>query len=150
MLTPRDIENKEFQKKMVFNGYDADEVEDFLEEILRDYEILYKENIELKDKANSLNDGISHYKSMEDTLQNTLMVAQNAAEDLKNNAKKEAENIIGNANNKAQEILSEINNKLTAKQIEYDELVKQVEVYKAKTEALLISQLELLKEQSKD
>ena len=41
MLTPLDIENKKFQKQMM-NGYNVDEVDDFLDEITVDYEKLYK------------------------------------------------------------------------------------------------------------
>ena len=151
MLTPLDIQNKLFTKRnFIINGYDTDEVDDFLDEILKDYETLYKENIELKDKASSLNDGITHYKSIEDMLQNTLMLAQNTAEDVKKNAQQEADNIINAANQKVNEALSDINNKINMKQIEYDELVNKYNVFKAKMESLLISQLELLKEQAKE
>ncbi len=149
MLTPLEIENMKFSKQLV-NGYNTDEIDEFLDDILKDYETLYKENIELKDKTSSLNDGITHYKSMEDMLQSTLILAQNTAEEVKENAKKEAETILASANQKVSESLSDINQKLTAKQIEYDELQKQFDVYKAKMESLLISQLELLKGQNRD
>ena len=43
MITPLDIENKKFSKQMV-NGYNVDEVDEFLDEITADYEKLYKEN----------------------------------------------------------------------------------------------------------
>ena len=47
MITPLDIENKKFSKQMV-NGYNVDEVDEFLDEITADYEKLYKENKALK------------------------------------------------------------------------------------------------------
>ena len=149
MLTPLEIENQKFSKQIV-NGYNTDEVDEFLDEILKDYETLYKENVELKSQTVSLNDGITHYKSMEDMLQSTLLLAQNTAEEVKKNAQKEAENILAEANQKVNESLSDINQMITKKQIEYEELKKQFDVYKAKMESILISQLELLKEQSKD
>ena len=46
MITPLDIENKKFSKQMV-NGYNVDEVDEFLDEITADYEKLYKENMGL-------------------------------------------------------------------------------------------------------
>ena len=96
MLTPLDIENKTFNKQ-IMSGYNVDEVQNFMNELLRDYEKLYKENIEYKDKIDMLNQGIQHYKSIEDTLQNALVVAQGTAESVKQNAKAEADNIIKEA-----------------------------------------------------
>lgn len=92
MITPLDIENKTFSKQVV-SGYNVDEVKQFMATLLTDYEKLYKENIEYKDKIEVLNQGIQHYKSIEDTLQNALIVAQGTAETVKKNAKAEAENI---------------------------------------------------------
>ncbi|MBR6640970.1 MAG: DivIVA domain-containing protein, partial [Clostridia bacterium] len=89
MLTPLEIENKTFGKQVV-NGYSTAEVHEFMATLLRDYEQLYKENIEYKDKIEMLNQGIQHYKSIEDTLQNALIVAQGTAESVKQNAKAEA------------------------------------------------------------
>ncbi len=149
MLTPLEIENMKFSKQVV-NGYNTDEVDDFLDEVLKDYEVLYKENIELKDKASSLNDGITHYKSIEDTLQNTLMLAQNTADELKSAAQKEADTIIASANQKVSEALSGINQKIAIKEMEYTELVNKYNVYRAKMESLINSQLELLKEHKAD
>ena len=149
MLTPLEIENMKFSKQVV-NGYNTEEVDDFLDELLKDYELLYKENKELKDKASSLNDGITHYKSIEDTLQNTLMLAQNTADGLKAAAQKEADSIIAAANQKVSEALASINQKLVLKEMEYTELVNKHNVYKAKMESLINSQLELLKEHKAD
>ena len=61
MLTPLDIENKTFGKQMM-NGYNTTEVHEFMATLLRDYEKIYKENIEYKDKIAVLNQGIQHYK----------------------------------------------------------------------------------------
>ena len=61
MITPLDIENKTFSKQVV-SGYNVDEVKQFMATLLTDYEKLYKENIEYKDKIEVLNQGIQHYK----------------------------------------------------------------------------------------
>ena len=145
MITPLDIENKTFSKQMV-NGYNVEEVKDFMDTLLADYEKLYKENIEYKDKIAVLNQGIQHYKSIEDTLQNALVVAQGTAETVKKNAKVEAENILKEAELNAIKSVDEINQKAVEKKLQLDDAKKQFDVYKAKMEALLISQLELLKE----
>ncbi len=117
--------------------------------VLKDYEKLYKENIEYKDKVAMLNQGIQHYKSIEDTLQNALIVAQGTAETVKQNAKVEADNILKQAEINATKSVDEIKKQITEKEMQYDETKKQFDVYKAKMESLLISQLELLKEMTK-
>ncbi len=69
-------------------GFSSQEVKTFLADILKDYEKIYKENIELKDKVKLLNDGIQYYKTIEGTLQNTLLLAEKTAEETKANAHK--------------------------------------------------------------
>ncbi len=145
MLTPLEIENKTFNKQVV-NGYSTNEVHEFMTTLLKDYEQLYKENIEYKDKIAVLNQGIQHYKSIEETLQNALIVAQGTAETVKQNAKAEADNILKEAEINANKSVDEIKKQIMEKEIQYGEAKKQFNVYKAKMEALLISQLEILKE----
>lgn len=149
MLTPLDIENKTFNKQ-IMSGYSIEEVQTFMSELLKDYEKLYKENIEYKDKIDMLNQGIQHYKSIEDTLQNALVVAQGTAESVKQNAKVQADNIIKEAEINAQKSVDDINKQVIEKRMQLDEARKQFEVYKAKMESLLISQLEILKEVNKN
>ena len=149
MITPLDIENKTFRKQAV-NGYSTAEVHEFMAELLQDYEKLYKENIEYKDKIATLNQGIQHYKAIEDTLQNALVVAQGTAETVKQNARVEADNILKEAELSARKSVDEIGQKVLEKQLKLEETEKQFDVYKAKMEALLISQLELLKDMNKD
>ena len=131
-------------------GYNTEEVQAFLNELLIDYEKLYKENIEYKDKIEVLNQGIQHYKSIEDTLQNALVVAQGTAESVKNSAKLEADNIIKEAELNALKSVDDINKQVLEKKMLLDDTKKQFEVYKAKMESLLISQLEILKEVNKN
>ena len=149
MITPLDIENKTFKKQAV-NGYSTQEVQDFMAELLKDYERIYKENIEYKDKIAVLNQGIQHYKAIEDTLQNALIVAQGTAETVKANAKVEADNILRDAELNAKKSVDEIAQRVVEKQLKLQETQKQFDVYKAKMEALLISQLELLKDINND
>lgn len=97
-----------------------------------------------------LNQGIQHYKSIEDTLQNALVVAQGTAETVKQTAKAEADNIIKEAEINALKSVDDINKQVIEKRMQLDEAKKQFDVYKAKMEALLISQLEILKEVNKN
>ena len=149
MITPLDIENKKFSKQMV-NGYNVDEVDEFLDEITADYEKLYKENKELKDNTEELHNDVGQYKNIESTLQNTLVIAQKTADEIQNVAKQQAEQIIKDAEHQAKTRLDELNTQIMIKEKEISELKKQFNVYKAKMESLLISQLELIKDMAEE
>ena len=149
MLTPLDIENKKFSKQMM-NGYSVEEVDDFLDDLTVDYSKNYKEATELKAKVDELNKSLEHYKMIEKTLQNTLVMAQTTAEDIKNVAKQQADQIVSEAKGTAQKQANELENEIIAKKKELEDVKKQFDIYKAKMESLLISQLELLKDVNKD
>ena len=86
MYTPLDIENKKFAKQMM-NGYSVDEVDEFLDELTADYEKLYKQSNEANTKIAELEENMEKYKSLESTLNNTLIMAQSTADDIKKAAK---------------------------------------------------------------
>ena len=145
MITPLDIENKKFSKQ-IMNGYSVDEVDEFLDEIVIDYSKNYKEVSELYSKIEELTNRLEHYEKIEGTLQNTLLMAQSTAEDVKNVAKKQADQIIKDAQTVAQKNVDDLQQEIVLKQKELEDIKKQFDIYKAKMEALLISQLELLKD----
>lgn len=149
MLTPLEIENKKFAKQMM-NGYNVDEVDEFLDLLTADYEKLYRENAESKEKIEQLNGDIAHYKTIENTLQSTLMMAQSTAEEVKNVARQQAEQIINDAQTTAKQEAMNLEQEIVLKKKELEDAQKQFDIYKAKMESLLISQLELLKEINKD
>ena len=149
MITPLDIENKKFSRKMV-NGYDVEEVDDFLDQLTSDYEAKCRD-ISEKDKIIAqLEKDLVHYRTIESTLQNTLVIAQSAADEVKNTAKQQADQIIKEAEGTAKLSLDSLNQSIVLKQREKDEMEKQFDIYKAKMESLLISQLELIKDMKKD
>lgn len=160
MITPLDIENKKFSKQMM-NGYNVEEVDEFLDELVEDYGKNYKDLSTANSKIEELENSLSHYKMIEATLQNTLVMAQSTAEEVKNVAKQQAEQIVNEARQQAEEIsktskesvvktLNDLEQQISLKEKEIDDLNKQFDIYKAKMESLLISQLELLKEVNKE
>jgi cell division initiation protein len=149
MITPLDIENKRFSKKKL-NGYDPDEVDDFLDELTRDYEVLYKKSKESDKEIEDLKEKLDHYVQIESTLQNTLIMAQSAAKEVKDAAQKQADQMISEALAKSKEATFDIEQEKINKQKELDALERQMSVYKTKMESLLVSQLDLLKEMNKD
>ena len=149
MITPLDIENKKFSRKMV-NGYDVEEVDEFLDQLTSDYEQKCREISEKDNRIAQLEKDLVHYKTIEGTLQNTLVIAQSAADEVKNTAKQQADQIIKEAESTARQSLDSLNQSIALKQREKDEIEKQFDIYKAKMESLLISQLELIKDMKKD
>ena len=149
MITPLDIENKKFAKQMM-NGYSVEEVDEFLDDLTVDYEKAYKQSTELKARVDELERSLLHYKTIEDTLQNTLVMAQSTAEEVKEVARQQAEQIIKEAEGNARKSVDDLGQEILMKKKELEDIKKQFDVYKAKMESLLISQLELLKDINKD
>ena len=144
MMTPLDIENKRFKKE--FSGYSKVEVQEFLNTVGESYEAIYKENLANKDKINMLSNAIKQYKSMEETLQSAILVAQSAGDEVVHNAKKRAENIIAEAETNAANILADANREVTRISYEYEEMKRTVEVFRTRVLSLLTSQLDIVKE----
>ena len=147
-LTPLDIHNKEFSKKL--RGYDEDEVNEFLDQIIKDYEGLIRENKELQNQMSTLNEKLGHFSNIEETLSKAIIVAQDAADELKSNSKKEAQLIIKEAEKNADRIINESLAKSRKIALEMEELKKQATIYRTRFRALLEAQIEMLKEDSWD
>jgi cell division initiation protein len=104
-LTPLDIRHKEFKRGM--RGYADVEVDEFLDQIADEYERLFKENIDLQERVEALEDKVSGYRRIEETLQKTLVNAQANAEEQKQNANKQAQLVLQDAELKARQLVNE-------------------------------------------
>lgn len=144
MLTPLDIHNKEFKKS--FRGYNEEDVDEFLDKVIKDYEQLYRENIEIKENLDRLTSKLEHFQHMENTLHNTLIIAQETAEEVKFNAKRTTELMIKEAEVQAQKMIEEASNKVRRMSSEYEGLQKQDQIYRMRVRNLVQAQLEILGE----
>ncbi len=144
MITPVDIQNHEFTKQAF--GYGKHQVDEFLLEVSAEFEKTYRENLELKDRVTMLNDSLRQYKAMEEALQNTLMFAQNTAEEVKKNAQEKADLIVKDAEQKAKDIVTSAETKVFESERKLEELKNEYAVFKSKFEALLEGQKKLLEE----
>ena len=126
MLTPLDIHNKVFTKGV--RGYKLEEVDAFLDEVIRSYEALFRENRELKDKVGRLEDEIEKNREISSTLQKTILAekvmeeesqrAEKEAELIKRQARQEGEGLIEQAKKEVLRIHQEIERlKLYEKQL---------------------------------
>lgn len=146
MITPIEIQNKVFKSGGL--GYDKKDVDGFMEEILENYETLYRERMEMNDRINVLNEGLQYYKTIEKTLQKALVLAERTAEETKGTAMKNALLIEQEAVSKANIILEDAKRELDLIRKQTIELVRQYDMYKAKFKSLVNSQTELLDSQS--
>lgn len=141
-LTPLDIHNKEFSSK--WRGYDEDEVNEFLEQVMRDYENLIAENKELQNELKQSNTQIDHFNSIEETLQKSIMTAQEAAEDVRRNSMKESKLIIKEAEKNADRIVNEALSRAREISLEVEDLKKQSKVFRNRFKMLIEAQLDLV------
>lgn len=146
MITPIDIENKVF-KKSKMKGYDINDVEDFLETLLIDYETLYKENAELKDRISTMQESVSYYKSIEEGISKTIENAQSSAENIKEVALREAESIRKEAELEARSNVENLKQDIIRLESEIEEKKKQMQIYKIRVSSMLEAQLKILNEE---
>lgn len=139
MITPLDIQNKEFRR--AFRGYNAKSVDEFLDEIVEDYERIYKENIELKDKVTILTDQIRQFNTLQDTLKNTLIIAQTTADEVTTSARSKANLIIEEAELNGKVIIDNVKDDVRKINNEYDQLKKELFMFKTRYRSFIQSQL---------
>ena len=145
---PRDIHNKEFSRRI--RGYDEDEVNEFLDQVIKDYEQIIRENKEAKEQIEMLQEKLDHFSNLEETLSKTIIVAQETADEVKTNSKKEAQLIVREAEKNADRIINEALAKSREVALETEPLKKQAAIYRTRFISLLEAQLDLLKDGSWD
>lgn len=140
MITPLEIQNKQFSKKM--RGFDENEVDEFLDRLTEDYEALFRENANLKDRIQIMEDKLKHFTDMETSLQNALILAQGTSEETIKNANEKGALIINQAEEEARRILERANGKIMDVEQQYQEAKKQMYIFRTRFKTLLEAQLE--------
>ncbi len=142
MLTPLEIQKIEFKKTV--GGYRRADVDEIFMVLSGDYEAIYKENIRLKDKIEVLEGLVNNYKGMEDTMRNTLVVAQKAADDLSKSAEQKAAGIIAKAERES-ELIREAARAQAAETIKANEETKrEILSYSIQVNSILDTQKKLI------
>ncbi len=145
MLTPVDLETTVFKRG--FRGYNAREVQEFMENFSHDYEHLYRENIDLKEQLEEMEKKLHQYQLIEDSLRNAMVLAEETAEEAKAAAKQKAEQIVREAELNAEAM------KLKAKEDIQNELrtlallKNQVEYFKCQFKSFLSGLLDMAEKQ---
>lgn len=145
VLSPLDIHNKEFTK--VFRGYQEDEVNEFLDQIIKDYEITIRAKKDSEKEVEELTEKVDHFIKIEETLNKSIIVAQDTAEELKANARKEAKLMIKEAEKNADRIVNEALGESRKIAMETEELKRQAKVFRTRVKMLIEAQLEMVNNQ---
>ena len=143
-----DINNKVFKKGL--RGYNIDEVHDFLDGLSEEYEIMYRENSTLREKVNFLQEKLEHHCKIESTIQSTLVLAQNAAEQAKLCAQKESELIIDSANDSSQRVLDKAQDDVIKINDDYEKTKQEFAKFRTKFRSFMGCQMEMFEGLEKD
>lgn len=141
-LTPLDIHNKEFTRS--FRGYDEDEINEFLDRIIKDYEVTLRDKESLEKEVEGLKEQLGHFVNIEETLNKSILVAQETAEELLGNARKESRLIIKEAEKNADRIINEALSKSRRVYMDVEELKKQGKVFRTRLRMLVEAQLDMI------
>lgn len=123
-LTPLDIQNKSFSTKM--RGYNQDEVDDFLDMIVRDYEDSIAKNRELEKALKHSEEKLEYFNELKEALNQSIVVAQDTADKVKTSANKESEVIVSSAQNRADELVSNATQKANLLTSTAEEKAKEI------------------------
>ncbi|MCA1064761.1 DivIVA domain-containing protein (plasmid) [Rossellomorea sp. AcN35-11] len=141
-LMPVDIYNKEFSKS--FKGYNVDEVNEFLDQIIKEFELRIKEKKSLEEKLEKAEERVYNYSSIEETLNKSILIAQEASERVKLDAETEAKQIIKDAELRANRIVSEAMEEARKAHKDVDKLKNHAKVFRQRFQLLIGSQLAML------
>ena len=142
MITPMDLRTKSFKKAI--NGYDKKDVDEYMEIIMADYEKVYKQSIEANDKINTLTKLLESYKAMEDTMKESLIVAQKTADDLTKNATEKAELIVDEAKMEAKSIIADARAEVNKINEQLSQLKTAMDMYRSSALGMLNAQIEVV------
>ena len=145
MLAPKELREKTFRSG---HGYDKKEVEQFMNELSADYELLLRENEDLKKSVQELGESVRYYKSIEKTLQKALILAEKTSQDIKATAIKEAEAIELEARAKADMLEAQSRSNIELLEHKTLNLIHQYDFFKIQFENLLNAQLQLINSDS--
>ena len=145
MLTPLDIHNQEF-RRVRFGGYSEDEVDDFLDRVVVDFEALLKEVEQQRNELEDLRGRVEQYKQLETTLHRALIVAQETSEEVKLNARKEAQLIVREAEEEATRRIKQAEGRIHELEERGAQVQREAQVFRAQWRSQLESHLEMLRE----
>jgi len=141
-ITPMDIEQQEFTKS--FRGYNEEEVDDFLDKIVKDYEELINENVRLNEEIERMQEKLKEFSEIEETLRSALLNAQKSAEEMKGKVESEAKIIIEKAELEAKALKQQVFQREDLVKKEIDNLRRYKFIFKEKFKSMLNLYLKMI------
>ncbi|MBR3375278.1 MAG: DivIVA domain-containing protein [Firmicutes bacterium] len=148
MITPSDIENKEFRR--VKKGFDPDEVDEFLDLIIVDMEKLIKENRRLKDELAKVSSQVDKHVNSESTVYETLAAAKQLMNDIAASAERRVEILLKNAELQADMITREAKENISRYTDEGNRLMSRVDLLRERYRSMLKDELDRVNEDNND
>ena len=103
-FSPNDLSNIVFRKSVI-GGLNENQVYEVVQKIIEDYSDYIHETMKVKDQVMELKDRLSHFEKIEETLKNSLVLAQQSSRDIVGAAEKRSENLLAEAHSTAKELL---------------------------------------------
>jgi len=141
-ITPMDIEQQEFSRS--FRGYNEEEVDDFLDKIVKDYEELINENVRLNEEIEKMQEKLKEFSEIEETLRSALLNAQKSAEEMKGRVEEEAKVIIEKAEMDAKTLKQQVFQREDLVKNEIDNLRRYKFTFKEKFKSMLNLYLKMI------
>lgn len=142
-ITPLDIQQQQFKGKMI-GGLDSEDVDAFLQVVAQEMETLIRENTELKEQQSRNATAIAAMEVQESKLRDAVLAAQQIAEDMKANARKEATLLISEAELKGERILADAEKKLVELNNQIQELRREKLQFETALKSLLDTHYKML------
>lgn len=134
------------QFETVFRGYDKHQVRQFLDDVIKNYEVLLEKSKKTEEQNRKLATEIEYYKKIEDTMNRAIYNAENMGDQIKSSARKEAEALVSEARHNANRIINDALLKAEKAQNHADQLKRNTNVLKRRLKQIIESQLEVIEE----
>jgi cell division initiation protein len=139
MIRPVEIQNKQFLKSV--RGYNAQEVDEYMAQIVQSMEELIQTNIDVTAKVKSLEKDMARFVQMEQTINEAMILAQKTSEDMIRNSEEKAKYIVERAEGDAQKILNEANAEVLDAMKRKEEVIRSYQAFIMKFKVILESEL---------
>ena len=133
----------------VFRGYDKVQVQQFLDNVIKNYELLLEKSKKTEEENKLLKEQIAYYQRIEDTMNRAIYTAESAGDQIKSSARREANTLINDARRNANRIINDALLKAERAQNHADQLKRNTNILKRRLRQIIENQLEVIEEMDK-
>ncbi len=130
----------------VFRGYDKQQVQTFLDDVIKNYEVLLNKSQKTQEENIRLNEQIKYYQNIEDRMNRAIYNAESASDQIKKNARREADMLVTEARHNASRIINDALLKAEKAQNHADQLKRNTNALKRRLRQIIQNQLDVIEE----